>query len=144
MSLASNAWVAQVFQAFLFFTASSLTQCSYYTYRYRLWFHESTGCSKWLCCSLSINIPACNHLDIMTCVIACMLQTFLDVMLLIAAVYDANSSFKVLLYASHLFIILAMLHYVVTWYIHTLILTNCCEITKLLLQNFTFIENQTF
>ena len=72
-----------------------------------------------------------------------MLQTFLDVMLLLAAMY-ANSSFKALPYVLHLFIILATLHYMVMWYVDVLILTNCYGIMNLLLQKVTFIENQTF
>ena len=37
-----------------------------------------------------------------------------------------------------------MLHYMVTWHVDILIITNCYGIMNLVLRKFTFIENQTF
>ena len=55
----------------------------------------------------------------------------------------ANTSFKALLDTLHLFSNMPLL-YMITWHVAILILMNCYGIVNLLLQKFTFTENQTF
>ena len=105
-------------ELFKYFKPQSLFSTAFIPY-IAYYIHKDIGCDFVNALAIASvvvfqSISACNCLD-MTCVIACMLQTFLDVMLLLAAVH-AISFFKALLYASHLFKILVMLHYMVTWY----------------------------